>query len=471
MHPVWRKNTFVTSDQARPGGTGRLTRTTPPPGAATARRREILALALPSLGALVAEPLFLLADSAIVGHLGTAPLAALALASTLLQTTVGLCIFLAYTTTATVSRLIGAGRRGPAVRAGVDGVWLAALLGTGLAVVGWFAAPTLVAGFAGDHPELWGPTADYLRWSVPGLPAMLVVLAATGLLRGLQDARTPLVVTVVALAANAVLNWVLVYPAGLGLRGSALGTTVCQWGMAAAYLAVAARLVRSAGVRPWPEWGGVLRAGYRGWWLVLRTATLRVALLGTVLTATGLGVRVLAAHQAVYTVYTLACYVLDALGIAGQALTGRVLGAGDAPGARAVLRTMSRWGAAVGVVMGVLVAVAAPWAGWLFGRDPAVVHDVAVASWVMAAGLPLAGWVFMLDGALIGAGDARYLAVSGLAIVVVYLPLLALLGASSLAGAAALGALWLVFHVGFMGTRAVTLGLRARGTAWMRLGA
>src|SRR6478735_1844807 len=96
---------------------------------ARARDREILRLAVPALLALVAEPLFLLADAAIVGHLGTPELAGLGIAGAVVQTAVGLCIFLAYGTTASVARRVGAGDARGALTQGADGMWLAVLLG------------------------------------------------------------------------------------------------------------------------------------------------------------------------------------------------------------------------------------------------------------------------------------------------------------------------------------------------------
>jgi len=185
--------------------------------------REILRLAVPAFGALVAEPLFLLTDSAIVGRLGTVPLAGLGVAGALLATAVGVFVFLAYGTTAAVARRVGAGDLRGAVADGMDGVWLAALLGIVVAALAGVLAVPLVAAFGPS-----GPVAEqavtYLRWSLPGLPAMLVVLAATGVLRGLQDTRTPLVVAACGAAANAVLSLGLVHGAGLGIAGSAAGT-------------------------------------------------------------------------------------------------------------------------------------------------------------------------------------------------------------------------------------------------------
>ncbi|WP_307857698.1 MATE family efflux transporter [Paenarthrobacter sp. DKR-5] len=445
----------------------------PSPQPATARgseARDILRLAVPAFGALVAEPLFLLADSAIVGHLGVDQLAGMGLATTLLQTAVGLMVFLAYATTPAVARLLGAGRLEDALRAGIDGLWLALLLGAALAAAGlWLVDPLL--GAAAADPAVRAFAGEYLRWSLAGLPAMLLVLAATGVLRGLQDTRTPLVVAVAGFTLNIALNWLLVYGAGLSVAGSAIGTDLAQWSMAAVYLVIVLKAARPARVRLVPDWRGIRAAAAVGSWLMLRTLSLRVAILATVLVATGLGAVNLAAHQLAMTVFTFFAFALDALAIAAQALLGKELGAGDLPRARLLTRTMVRWGVGFGAATGVLAAAVSPVLGYLFTNDDAVRSALAAALLVLAAGQPLAGYVFVLDGVLIGAGDARYLALAGVANLAVYLPLLALVAFSSAAGPAAVALLWAAFALGYLASRGVTLGLRARSDRWLVAGA
>src|SRR5437762_14157139 len=113
--------------------------------------REILRLAVPALGALAAEPLYILTDTAVVGHLGTPQLGGLAVAGTVLTTAFSLFNFLSYGTTAAVARAAGAGRREVSARNAVQSLWLALALGMGLALVGLLGAPLLVG--------LMGPSA------------------------------------------------------------------------------------------------------------------------------------------------------------------------------------------------------------------------------------------------------------------------------------------------------------------------
>ena len=443
----------------------------------TARRqdREIVRLAVPAFLALVAEPLFLLTDAAIVGHLGTVPLAGLGIAAVVLQTVVGLCVFLAYGTTAGVARRLGAGDLRGALAQGVDGVWLAVLIGAVATVAGVLATEPLV-GLFGAGPEVTAAAETYLRIAFLGTTPLLVMLATTGVLRGLQDTRTPLLVAVVGNALNAGLNLLLVYGAGpvagLGLAGSAWGSVVAQVLSALALLAVVVRAARREGASLTPDLAGIRGAARAGVALVVRTLTLRAALLVTTyavtLGAVGRSQDVsIATHQLAMTLWTFLAFVLDAIAIAAQAITGRYLGAGDVDSTRAVTRRMVRWGLLSGVVTGVLLVAASPVLGHLF-TDDAAVRDALVPVLVVAAlGQPVAGVVFVLDGVLIGAGDGAYLARGGVLTLVAYAP--AVLVAVHL-GAGLVG-VWVAFGAVFMGARLLVLLHRARGTAWLRTGA
>jgi putative MATE family efflux protein len=432
--------------------------------------REILRLAVPAFGALVAEPLFLLTDSAIVGRLGTVPLAGLGVAGALLATAVGVFVFLAYGTTAAVARRVGAGDLRGAVADGMDGVWLAALLGIVVAALAGVLAVPLVDAF-GPSGQVAEQAVTYLRWSLPGLPAMLVVLAATGVLRGLQDTRTPLVVAACGAAANAVLSVGLVHGAGLGIAGSAAGTVLAQAGMAAALLMVVVRGARSTAASLRPDPRGVVRVGRVGVPLLVRTLTLRAALLVMTYVAVAQGDAPLAAHQVAMAVWGLVALGLDAVAIAGQALTGRALGAGNARAARELTRRMLAWGIGSGALAGVLLLAGRGVLAPLFSPEPEVQAVLGAVLVVIALALPLAGWVFVLDGVLIGAGDGRYLAVAGVWTLLAFLPMAGLVLLTAGTGTAGLVWLWVAFAGGFMAARAVTLGLRLRGDAWLVLGA
>nr|WP_211160907.1 MATE family efflux transporter [Microcella alkalica] len=428
--------------------------------------REILRLAVPSLGALVAEPLFVLTDTAMVGHLGADALAGLGVASTVLQTAIGLLVFLAYATTPAVARRLGSGDRAGAITAGVDGLWLAAGIGVLLLALLWPASPLIVDAFGTSEPVA-GAAVQYLVLCVWGLPAMLLVFAATGVLRGLQDARTPLVVALWGFGANIVLNALLIYGLGLGIAGSAIGTVVAQWGMAVVLVGVVVRAGRDAAAPLRPGLLGVRAALSAGSWLLLRTLSLRVALVVTVVAATQLGTVELAATHVWFAVYSLLALALDALAIAGQALIGHGLGAADVARVHALTRRLVGWGVVVGAALTVVVVALAVPLSLVVTSDERVRDALPGALLILALGLPLAGLVFVLDGVLIGAGDGRYLALTGILNLLAYLAALALVAATGAGLAALLGAFTFVY----LGARAVTLGLRARGTAWVVTGA
>lgn len=440
----------------------------PPPGSVD--RREILALAVPAFLALLAEPLFLLADSAIVGHVGTVPLAGLGVAGAVLLTAAGLFIFLAYATTATVARHLGAGSTQGAIAAGLDGLWLSLILGAGAAAVVAGAAYPLAGAF-GASDAVREQAVTYLRIGAFGLPAMLVVLAVTGVLRGLLDTRTPLVVSVLGFAANIALNLVLVTGLGWGIAGSALGTLVAQTAMAVALVAVLLHRATAARAPLRPHPARVLAAALDGAPLFVRTVALRLALLLTVSAAASLGDAALAAHQVAATLWSFLAFALDALAIAAQAVVGRDLGAGRAAAARAATATLLRWGMVFGVVVGVLVALARPWLAPLFSTDPLVVRYAAAALVVVAAGQLVSGYVFVADGVLMGAGDHRYLAAAMLGSLAAYLPMVwavRVLGPSH-PPETGLSVLWLAFG-GFMLVRALSLAWRLRGDRWLVTG-
>ena len=450
--------------------------------ASSGLNHQVLSLAVPALGALIAEPLFVLADSAMVGHLGAVSLAGLSLASTILTTTVGLFVFLAYATTATTARLFGAGRRTEGLRAGVDGMWLALLLG-------------LTAAMGADGAVAQAAVA-YLRASCPGLPGMFVVLAATGVLRGLLDTRTPFVVATAGAVFNVVVNAILLYGVGMGIAGSGAGTAIAQTAMALALAGPIARAARAAGVGLLPHRQGLRASLGSGTPLLIRSLSLRVAILVTVWAATALGEVSLAAHQVVNALWTFAAFALDALAVAAQALIGTALGQAQradadsaAPEAEALteeeagaaaatagwsidelLKRMLAWGAGTGALIGVLMAAGAAWLPRAFTSDPGVIAAATPTLLVAASAQPLAGVVFLLDGVLMGAGDGRYLARAGLVTLVPYVPLALLIGGGVLPGAdgatSGLVLLWIAFAWVFMAARGATTYLRSRGTAW-----
>jgi putative MATE family efflux protein len=424
--------------------------------------REIVTLALPALGALAAEPLYLLADTAIVGHLGTPQLAALALAATILSSLVSLCIFLTYGTTARVARLHGAGENRAANALASQALWLA--LGVGITVAGVIAvfASQLVA-LLGGEGDVAALAVRYLRIASLGVPCALIALAGQGWLRGVGNLRTPLVVVVAANVVNVVLELVLVYGFDWGLDGSAWGTVIAQAGMGAAFVSVLLRAPADSRVPNRERIRSLVSIGAQ---LFVRTA----ALLGCFVLATSICARIgeasLGAHQIAFQLFGFLALVLDAIAIAGQVIVGRALGAGDTEAAYAAARRMLEWSLGAGVVIGGVLLALIEVIPRAFTTDPAVIER-AHAMWPLFCLLwPPAAIVFALDGILIGAGDTRFLAGAMVVSAAVYVPL----------AFAALGFDWGIVGVwcallGLMAMRLVTLAVRFAGRRWVLAGA
>ncbi len=431
--------------------------------------RRMLALAIPALGALIAQPLFVATDTAMVGHLGEPVLAGLAVGSTVVTTLVGLMVFLAYTTTPMVARRLGAGDKPGAVRAGIDGMWLGLGCGVVLLLIGLPLASPIVAGFTQDA-LVADAAMSYLTISLWGLPGMLLTLAATGLLRGLQDTRTPLIVSVAGALANVLLNAVFIYGLNLGIAGSALGTVVAEWGMALVYVAIARKAAIAHGVTLQPGIGDPRQALTASGLMILRTVTMRIALIVLVWAGGQLGVTELATLQVTYTIYNVLVFVLDALAVAAQAMVGHDLGVGDRDTVRRVTRLLIWWGIGLGLALAVLVAVTSSVLGYIFTTDARVLELLPGAIATMAATLPLCGFVFVLDGVLIGAGDIAYLAWVGLVNLAVFAVcvwlVLTLVPAES-----GLYWLWAAYGGGFMLSRGATLAVRVAGSRWIVTGA
>ena len=432
--------------------------------------RSITGLAIPALGSLVAEPLFLAVDSALVGHLGATPLAGLAIASSVLTTVIGLMVFLAYSTTPLVARRRGSGDTRGAVQAGVDGLWLALTLGVVLAAVMWFAKG-FVIGWFGVSAAVAEQASIYLGVSTLGIPAMLIVFAATGFLRGMLDTVTPLWIAGIGFTVNALLNWLFIYGFGWGIGGSAWGTVVAQWGMVLVYVWVIRRHVREHGAGIMPHVAGIKNASHTGGWLFIRTLGLRVSLMATVAAAALHGASATAGYQIVFIFVSLTAFMLDALAIAAQALIGDALGASLADRAKLVVARTIRWGLISGGIVGLVIVGLSPWVGRLFTSSASVLELLPWPTALVGITLPLAGVVYVLDGVLIGAGDAKYLAIVSVISCIVYLPVLWFATTRTPEGPLALLTVTACFTVFYMLLRALTLLPRARGDRWLVLGA
>jgi putative MATE family efflux protein len=387
---------------------------TPPSPATRATHREVLALSIPAMGALAADPLLSLVDTALVGRLGAVPLAALGVNVAVFTTVFWVFNFLTYGTTAEVARLRGARRPEDATRHALQALWLAVALGLGLLALLQASAPLIVDAM-GATAEMRDPALEYLRIRAFAAVPVLVVAVGHGAFRGLRDTRTPLWVALAANGVNAVASWALIYPVGLGIAGAAWGTLLAQTGAAVAFLLLARPRFPLpsdplTGRSPWRVDRRAMRSiATISRDLFLRTAALQAGLLIATAAATRIGVTTVAAHQIARELWTMLALVLDGFAIAGQALIATSLGGGHPALARADARRLLAYGLVAGTVIGAgYLALAGPLPR-VFTTDPDVLAEVRRVWLLIALLQPVGGIVFVLDGVLMGAGDFRFL--------------------------------------------------------------
>ncbi|MEU4789181.1 MATE family efflux transporter [Micromonospora tulbaghiae] len=431
--------------------------------AVTASPRRIAALALPALVVLAAEPLYVLVDTAVVGHLGRVPLAALAVGGTVMTLTAWVGTVVAYGTTGRSARRFGAGDRAAAVAEGVQASWLALATGVLVAVAIGIGGGALARTLVGGPGEVADAAAGWLRIAALGAPGLLLAAAGNGWLRGIQDTRRPLLFVLGPNLLSALLCPLLVYPAGLGLVGSAVANAIAQ---TLSGVLFAAALVRErVSLRPRPRAIGQQLVLSRD--LLVRGVAFQASFLSATAVAARFGAAAVGAHQIAVQLWFFTALVLDALAIAAQSLVGAALGAGDAAGARFLARRVALLGGLCGVAFAVLIAAGAGVVPSWFSSDPQV-REQAMTAWPWFVALqPIGGVVFALDGVLIGAGDVRYL--RNLTIVCAFggfLPAIWLAYGLDLG----LGGIWAGLTL-FVVLRLVGLLLRMRSGAWAVVGA
>lgn len=422
-------------------------------------------MALPALGVLAAEPLYLLFDIAVVGRLGALSLAGLAIGGLVLSLVSSQGTFLSYGTTARSARFFGAGDRGSAVREGVQATWLAVALGALIVAVVQAAAVPIVSVLA-DGGAIAAETLPWLRIAICGAPASLISLAGNGWMRGVQDTARPLRYVVFGFAVSAVLCPLLVYGwlglPRLELEGSAVANLVGQW--TAALLFCRALLAERVPLRAdIAVLGSQLVMGRD---LLVRSLAFQVCFVSAAAVAARFGAAAVAAHQVVLQLWSFLALVLDSLAIAAQSLVGAALGAGHLGHAKSVAWRVTVFSTVAAVVLAALFAAGAPVVPALFTDDRSVLDAIDVPWWFLVAQIPIAGVVFAIDGVLLGAGDAKFMrnATVGSALVG-FLPLIWL----SLAFGWGLAGIWSGLST-FMVLRLVFVGWRVISGRWLVAG-
>jgi putative MATE family efflux protein len=366
--------------------------------------RQVLSLALPALVVLAAEPLYVLVDTAVVGHLGAVPLAALAVGGTVLAQVSTVLTFFSYGTTARTARLHGAGRRAEAIVEGAQATWLAFLAGVVLIAVGQLLAGPVARLLAGPGEVADGAVA-WLRIALFGTPFILITMAGNGWMRGVQDTARPLRYVLAGNGISAILCPILVYGFDFGLEGSAMANVIAQ--LISAGLFVRALLVEQVSLRPVPA---LMRAQLGiGRDLMLRSLAFQVCGISATAVAAHTSAAAVGAHQIVLQLWVFVALVLDSLAIAAQSLVGAALGADDERGARELAWRVTGYGLVFGALLGLLFAALTWSLPGVFTSDGSVLAEVPNAWWFFVALQPIGGIVFALDGVLLGAGDAAFM--------------------------------------------------------------
>ncbi|WP_040797366.1 MATE family efflux transporter [Nocardia higoensis] len=433
---------------------------------AAAGPRRILGLAVPTLGVLVAEPLYLLFDLAVVGRLGALALAGLAVGGLILAQVSTQLTFLSYGTTARSARRHGAGDRNGAVAEGVQATWLA--IGAGLSILAVMqAAARPVADVIAGGGAVAAEALPWLRIALFGVPLILIAMAGNGWMRGVQQTRRPLVFVVAGLGCSAVLCPVLVHgllgAPRMELAGSAVANVAGQVVTAALFLSALAR-EQVARAPHWPMMRAQLVLGRD---LILRSLSFQACFVSAAAVAARFGAASVAAHQLVLQLWSFLALALDALAIAAQTLVGAALGGGDAAGAKRLAGRVTRWSEVFALVLAVVFAAGYAVIPTLFTTDADVLDRTSVAWWFFVALIPVAGVVFALDGVLLGAGDAAFLRNATLAAAVAgFLPVIWL----SLAFDWGIAGIWSGLGI-FMVLRLAAVCGRTVSGGWLRVGA
>ena len=420
--------------------------------------RTIAALGVPALGALAADPLYSLVDTAFVGRLGVPQLGGLAVGVAAFTASFWIFSFLAYGVTPRVARALGAGQADEASRVAVQALQLAVLLGGAVTLVGvLFTGPIVrVFGGAGDVSSF---AEAYLRIRVLAAVPVLIAQVGQGYLRGAQDTRTPTYIVVSGALLNIAFGYVFIFVLGWGIQGAAWATVVCQTGAAIGFIWVLRRRMTEVEWRP--DAAGMRSLLGVGGDLAVRTGSLLAGLTLATSLAARIGTTSVAAWQIAMQIFLLLSLTMDTLAIAAQALVATHLGARRPERARAVSVRLISLGMYLGAAFtAVLLASAFPLARVFTDSSAVAVLGGQLLIW-MALLQPLGALAFTLDGILIGASDTRFLAVAMAAVTGVFVAVMLGLHAAGAGiwGVAAGMTVW-------MALRGATTLLRFRGSRW-----
>ena len=370
--------------------------------------RTLLVLSLPVLLSMTAEPLTALIDTAFVSSLGSIPLAALGVGTTALSSLFWIFNFLGISAQTEVAQAEGRGK--PEEARQIASLALGMALGFGgLLIAALYPLSHALAGLMGASGGVQEAAVQYMQVRLFGAPAVLVMLVSFGVMRGLQDMRTPLWIALGVNVLNIVLDWLLIFGRGpvpgMGVAGSALASTASQWLAALTGMILIARRLGLSGSFSLRDVTRLVRSGGD---LFVRTGLLTFFLAYTTRAATLAGADVGAAHQAIRQVYVFTSLALDAYATTVQSLVGFFIGRNALGWAKRVVRVGVNWSLWTGSVLGALMWLGRGGVSGFLVPDSAV--GVFTPAWAISAfSQPVSSLAFLTDGAHWGTGDYRYL--------------------------------------------------------------
>ena len=386
-----------------------------------ARNEEILRIALPAIVTNITVPLLGLVDTAIVGHMGDATyIGAIAVGSMIFNLIYWIFGFLRMGTSGMTAQAYGRDDREETADLLRRSLTLALLIAGGLLLLQW-PLRELMLWLIGPTPDVRPLAVSYFHIVVWGAPAMLSLYALTGWFIGMQDTRTPMVVSIVQNVTNIIASLLLVYGFGLKVEGVALGTVVAQyvgvvWAVFSVFfsgnLAPRTSHLVPRKIHLVPR----LKAIFNSTYLHIFLRTLCLVAVNLYFTSAGArqGATILAVNTLLMQLYLLFSYIMDGFAYAGEALGGRYWGARDWAAYHDVVRRLFGWGAVMTLLFTAVYVVGGLPFLHLLTDEPAVVDAARDYVW-WAYLVPVAGVAaFVWDGIFIGSTLTRGMLLSSL---------------------------------------------------------
>lgn len=426
--------------------------------------KQILSLALPTLGFIVISPLLLAIDTAFVGRLGTIPLASLSIATIILNTSFSIFIFLSYGTASKVGKNFGSGNISQAYYYGLQSIWLALLIGIFTCCFLYFYSYQILL-FLGVSNQVALLAQTYILVSLPGLFAIIISLACVGLLRGMLDSVTPLIFSAIGAIINVILTAIFILLFNWGLTGAGIATSISEIIILIGLLTVIVNKAKNYKINFWPS-KFIFTTLFQNIPLLIRSLTLNASFIAVGIVVSSLGTVNIASHQIIYTINVCIILLLDSFAIASQSLIAVEMGKQNREQLIILTKKCFNFNTIMAVILGIALCIFAPYLPLIFTADTVLHSNVVFPIILIGIFLPAISFAFIGDGVLIGAGDTIYLAVAGVINFLIYSIVLSIIY-SYFSNTHGLLALWVCMLSIFYGGRAIANTYRLFSYKWI----